>query len=268
VTEISLTETILAQTAEPGTVRRWAACGALVLAIHMAPAAVMLWWLAPPEAPAEPPPAAVMIDMAPLPAAPPTAPSEIPPGPQQTQTAAPPPEPDVIPLPELPPALHPDAALPPPPKRRPAVPHHLATVRQEAPPADQPPAPATTAPPAVEAPPAPTAAAPAQGAVAAVPSQGPQTWHALLLGRLEQFKRYPAIAQVRRQQGVATIRFTLDRSGNVLSSSLEKSSGFGLLDAEALALLQRAQPLPKPPADTLDDQMELIVPIEFFLHGR
>ena len=225
----------------------------------------LLWWLGPLDIPAEPPPAAVMIDMAPLPAAPAILPTEIPPGPEQSLAATPPPEPEATPLPELLPAVQPAVALPPLPKPHPPTPHHLRTLRQEAPPVERPPAPATTAPPAIEAPPAPVAAAPAAGAAASVPSQGPQTWQAQLLGRLQQFKRYPPEAQIRRQQGVATLRFTMDRAGNVLSFSLDKGSGFGALDTEALALLQRAQPLPKPPADVPGDPVELVVPIEFFL---
>lgn len=51
----------------------------------------------------------------------------------------------------------------------------------------------------------------------------------------------------------------------VLDFSLEKSSDFGSLDSRALALLQRPQPLPKPPADVPGDHIELVVPIEFFL---
>jgi TonB family protein len=67
-------------------------------------------------------------------------------------------------------------------------------------------------------------------------------------------------------QGVATIRFRLDRQGHVLSSSIARSSGSKILDAEALATLARAEPLPAIPADR-PDQIELLVPVEFFLLG-
>jgi protein TonB len=38
------------------------------------------------------------------------------------------------------------------------------------------------------------------------------------------------------------------------------------LDAEALALVLRAQPLPAIPSDMPQDRLELIIPIEFTLH--
>lgn len=253
-----------------GEWRRWLLCGALVLAAHLVPATILIWWLGPIEPVAVPLPAAVMIDMAPLPAAPEIPPTETPPGPQQTLAAAPPQEPDPIPIPvpEAPVAVQPSVVLPPRPKPHPVVPPRPQPPHLAAPSLDRPSAPATTAPPAAEAPPAPVPVAPAAGASAASPSAGAHTWQALLLGRLEQFKRYPPEAQVRRQQGVASLRFTMDRAGNVLSFSLEKGSGFGALDNEALALIQRAQPLPKPPDDVVGATIELVVPVEFFLRSK
>ena len=46
------------------------------------------------------------------------------------------------------------------------------------------------------------------------------------------------------------MRFTVDAGGSVLSAALVRSSGDATLDAEAVALLQRASPLPKPPDAT------------------
>ncbi len=60
----------------------------------------------------------------------------------------------------------------------------------------------------------------------------------------------------------------MDRDGKVLSARIEKSSGYDLLDEETLALIERAQPLPKPPPDVAGNPIELVVPIEFFLHRR
>ncbi len=97
---------------------------------------------------------------------------------------------------------------------------------------------------------------------------GAANWQGLLLARLEQFKRYPEEARSRGQQGVSCLRFTMDRDGHVLSARIEKSSGFDLLDKEALALIQRAQPLPKPPPEIQGERLELAVPIQFFLDGR
>ncbi len=86
-----------------------------------------------------------------------------------------------------------------------------------------------------------------------------------LLRHLNRHKRYPAGARAKREQGVVYVRFAMDRSGNVLSAVLEKRGRFADLDAEGLALLTRAQPLPIPPAEVTGDPIEMIVPVEFSL---
>ena len=117
--------------------------------------------------------------------------------------------------------------------------------------------PATPAPPmAASAPPAPTQLPATKGAV---------TWQGLLLARLERAKRYPLFAESHRQQGVVLLHFTMDRSGAVLTANTQKSSGFTLLDQESLAMVRRAQPLPRPPPEVTGDPVDLIVPVEFFL---
>jgi protein TonB len=91
------------------------------------------------------------------------------------------------------------------------------------------------------------------------------TWQGLLLARLSAVKRYPAAARFHHQQGVVLLRFSIDREGRVLSARIEKSSGVDSLDQETLALIQRAQPLPKPPAEMPGNPIVLVVPIEFSL---
>jgi protein TonB len=111
------------------------------------------------------------------------------------------------------------------------------------------------APPTLAAPPAPQ-----------VSSNAPDTWQGRVLARLGKFRRYPAGARGRREEGVPYIRFTMERNGTVLSSTLERSSGFADLDREAVRLPKRAQPLPKPPSDVVGDTIELVVPVEFVIH--
>lgn len=96
-------------------------------------------------------------------------------------------------------------------------------------------------------------------------SDAPDTWEGRLLAALNAQRRYPGPAAARRQQGVPYVRFVIDRAGKVLSSRLERSSGFPLLDREAVALPKRAQPLPRPPQDRPGGTLELVVPVEFFL---
>ena len=71
---------------------------------------------------------------------------------------------------------------------------------------------------------------------------------------------------MRHQEGVVSIRFTMDRTGHVLSYELAKTSGSEALDREAQELLKRAEPLPAIPAAFARDTLDLVVPVEFFLH--
>lgn len=94
-------------------------------------------------------------------------------------------------------------------------------------------------------------------------SNAPDTWEGCVLARLEKFRRYPDAARSTRQQGVAYIRFRINRDGHVLTSSLVRSSGFPALDKAAFETLRRADPLPRVPADR-PDEIELLVPVEFY----
>lgn len=101
-----------------------------------------------------------------------------------------------------------------------------------------------------------------------VSSNAPDTWEGRVLAALDKHRRYPRMAMIQRQQGVPYIRFVMDREGKILSSRLERSSGYAALDKEAVALPKRSQPLPKPPADRGGDTIELVVPVEFFVASR
>lgn len=227
--------------ARPRHRRRWGAGVAASVLLHVAPLIVAggYWASRPPVI--LPPETVFEVDLVRL-QAPPRPPSEQPPGPTQVEAVA------QQPLPKLPiqPRLLVVAVtdvepLPAPPP----------TPRLETP-SETPPAPETTAPPSRPAPPAASAAA------------ATQTWQGRLLAHLERRKRYPAEARARRLQGVTHVRFTMDRQGRVLAAAVERGSGHVALDREALALLQRAQPLPAPPAETPGERITLTVPVEFF----
>lgn len=92
------------------------------------------------------------------------------------------------------------------------------------------------------------------------------SWKGLVQGHLNNFKRYPPSARKKRQQGTTTIRFVVNQDGYVLSVHLTNSSRVMDLDNEALAVIKRAQPLPKPPAELLSHgQITLTLPIGFNL---
>jgi len=88
----------------------------------------------------------------------------------------------------------------------------------------------------------------------------------VLVRHLQQFKRYPSAAQARDEQGIVLLGFSVDRSGRVLTHRIVRSSGYSDLDAEVMAMIERAQPLPAFPASMTQAQLDLTVPIRFALH--
>ena len=88
-----------------------------------------------------------------------------------------------------------------------------------------------------------------------------------LLAQLNRFKQYPRAARQAHIEGVVMLHFVMDAQGKVLSAEIAKSSGRPVLDAEALALIQRAQPLPALPADYPTRTLDAVVPIEFSLQS-
>lgn len=82
---------------------------------------------------------------------------------------------------------------------------------------------------------------------------------------LEQYKEYPRRARLRGKEGIATLRFVIDRQGRVLSFELVRSSGNVLLDREVRDMIQRASPLPPMPEELRQARLELVVPVAFSL---
>jgi periplasmic protein TonB len=75
-------------------------------------------------------------------------------------------------------------------------------------------------------------------------------------------KRYPPSAQSARIEGTATVRFTVQRSGTVASSSLVRSAGNAALDQAALATVAPGASYPPVP-EGLPGQMTFVVPLRF-----
>ncbi|WP_404479013.1 TonB family protein [Novosphingobium sp. BL-52-GroH] len=125
--------------------------------------------------------------------------------------------------------------------------------------------PAPSAPASPASPPTVAATVETSAPVSDASSKAKDSWEGRVLAALERQKRYPAASRSRREQGVVSIRFRLNRDGRVLSSSIAQGSGFAALDHEALATLSRAEPLPQFPHDMPGDTRELVVPMQFFL---
>jgi TonB family protein len=78
------------------------------------------------------------------------------------------------------------------------------------------------------------------------------TWEKELVAYMDKYKRYPA----GKHDGAETVlRFSINRTGHVVSAEVAKSSGDPVFDEAALAWLRRADPLPPPPAQIADDVM-------------
>ncbi|NOJ45689.1 energy transducer TonB [Bradyrhizobium archetypum] len=236
--------------------RRWMFSSFAVLCVYAGLTATLATWREADDNAVAEPSGAVVVDLAPLPAAPATTPTEIAPGPEQvmseSQPVAKPEETPPDETADLPPAPNPDAAVALPTKPQPDV----APQQQAA-------ASTTSAPPAINERIAPVAVAPTQGVPNEKNSEAVVTWRTQVLALIEKNKRYPEAARPRREQGTAQVSFTLDRKGMVANARLVQSSGSSALDAEAIALLKRAQPFPAPPASFPGEFVIVRQPIRF-----
>jgi protein TonB len=240
-----------------GVVLRWVAAAVAACAAHVMVAGgyLLLRHTATDGAPQAP---LVIVDLAPSPVAP-ASDLDIAPGPQmQESQAQAEPEPDPAPDPK--------------PQEQPAPPEppvHTATVAtaeikpQAQPKPEKPPAPRTTAAPRSPVHSATAPAAPAPGSSRAE-SLSP-SWISRLFSHLLRYRQYPTAAQAARQEGVVMLSFTMDRQGRVLARHIVRSSGYSALDAEALAMIDRAQPLPPFPPEVTASTRSFVAPIRFSL---
>jgi protein TonB len=275
---------------------RWGLAAMFVVLAHGGVALAIVYWPEPEEKAGEPP-AAVMIELAPLPVAPETPPQEVAVGVQQEMSdqSTPndakeepveeePPQPEVEaaksePLPDPPPepverevdtetpALPEiaaaeavlDAPAPPPPpelvEEKPEEEEKKPEPKKKPKPKRSSVAKSASAPKPVQAKRAKTNAAPTAGVGA---TMSISTWRGSVMAHLNRHKRYPGSGG-----GTASVAFTIDRSGRVLSARLIRSSGSSILDQEAVALARRASPLPAPPPNIGGGSVVLTVPVRF-----
>ncbi len=276
---------------------RWSLASLFVLLTHGGVAFAIASWPKP-ETPAGEPPAAVMIELAPLPVAPEATPQEVavgieqqvsddstpteteeepveeetPPEPEVEPTKTePPPEPPLEPVerevetetPELPKIETADAVLeaPAPPPPEPEVVEKTPEEPKKKPERKKPkPRPKSAA----QAASAPKPVQTRRARTNAAPTSGVgastsiATWRGSVMAHLNRHKRYPGGGG-----GTSSVAFTIDRSGRVLSARLIRSSGNATLDREAVALARRASPVPRPPPNMGRGTIVLTVPVRF-----
>ncbi len=118
-----------------------------------------------------------------------------------------------------------------------------------------------TATPSLEkAPEAPRSVAPALGTGESM-QRARVTWQKELAAHFNKYKRYPSNRTTQRAEVI--VSFLLDRVGHVHSTHIVQGSGDPSFDAEALAMLQRADPVPPPPPLVADEGLTFTLPLYF-----
>jgi len=82
---------------------------------------------------------------------------------------------------------------------------------------------------------------------------------------IAQHKRYPQVARMRGWQGEVLVNLKLNDSGAVLESRIERSSGYEILDKQALEMVSKAAPFPPPPEILKSSVFNIQVPVSFKL---
>jgi protein TonB len=233
---------------------RWGLSAVLVVGIHAALIAAGVLW-APPEPDAigtasQP----IMLDLESAPPTPEPPVENIAPGPQMQEAEPPAPEPEKqeetqkeeippTPVQEAPEVVAPPEKPKPEPKPEPVKPKPKPVVQKPKKPTDTP-APRTTAPPRAS-----------QAAMS--------NYKGLVSAHIARFKQYPASAKAAGEQGIATVTFTVTRGGGASGIRITSSSGHPALDAEAVGVVRRAQPLPPPPPDLPASSLSFTMPYRF-----
>ncbi|HUZ90781.1 MAG TPA: TonB family protein [Methylocella sp.] len=247
-------KTVLPADHEP-SLRRWFFAAVAVVLVH---AAIVFWILHLRDLhPAGEPPAAIMIELAPVDVAPPTeTPIETTPGPQMTEAQPEETEePRAVPVPELPAAPKPNVVLmtrhKPKPKPKKIIKEEPKPVVKRT---REPPAPRTSAPP--------RAAAAARAAASHAPNAAAAAaWRSSWAAALSWAKHYPEAARARGEQGTVRLALVIDRGGRVVSARIIGSSGSPILDEAALGMARHASGRPLPPE--MGASVSLIVPVRY-----
>ena len=123
---------------------------------------------------------------------------------------------------------------------------------------------AASAPRTAEAP----AAAPATLPRPAAPRASPEALDSYRRQLTDLFAReheYPRVAAMRGWEGEVRLRLRVARRGQLLGVRVDRSSGFEVLDQDALALLEGHGKLPPLPEALEVAEIEVVVPITYRL---
>ena len=82
---------------------------------------------------------------------------------------------------------------------------------------------------------------------------------------LARHRSYPRLAQMRGWQGQVEVRVHVAKKGSVIDVVITRSSGFEVLDRQALEMVKLADPLPDLPKSLKGQEFTLDIPITFRL---
>jgi protein TonB len=121
-------------------------------------------------------------------------------------------------------------------------------------------------PPAPQAVPQHPAAAPTSSSNIPHPSISHQaaTYQQALLSHIMRYRHYPERALRDRARGTVRLVFSMLRDGTVTDVRVISSSGFDILDADAVATIRKAAPMPRIP-DELPEHLDIEMPVGFDL---
>lgn len=80
-----------------------------------------------------------------------------------------------------------------------------------------------------------------------------------------QYQRYPILAQQRGWQGTAEVLLRLAPGNRIVNVSILRSSGYEVLDRQAMEMVKQAEPLPPAPEALRPEYLSVVVPIVFKL---
>ena len=89
-----------------------------------------------------------------------------------------------------------------------------------------------------------------------------------IVARIQKVKRYLRLARSKGIKGTAKVEFCISGDGTLVSVSLINSSGYAVLDKEAVQMIERAAPFPPIPEELNTSRMTLSLPIVFELKKR
>ena len=87
------------------------------------------------------------------------------------------------------------------------------------------------------------------------------SWQKELVAHFDRHKRYPVTSS--DESGEVVVKLTIDENGHIVSSNIVHGSGYGMFDEAALSMIQRSDPVPRPPAIVAQHGLTFTLPVFF-----